>query len=186
MSSASLIIASVHSIVTMLIIGETDGDMEAQQLLEEASKRISSGYAWFMSGILAFSVALIYHFALFNRYIETTIVGISAVGMLGGVYFMVLAVPQVQALHHVKSDSVKHLPLVVPASQIHEYAKALSRDVGIEHLSAPLLQQYIEQNARQQGGPPVALSELSKKLVDRVAQALIDKAVEEEMGKISI
>ena len=67
---------------------------------------------------------------------------------------------------------------VLPALQNqHGEARSLCAKVGVENMSTTLLLEFVANSVRAKKGPPVSLTELTKRLIDKVAEEMLEKAV---------
>lgn len=197
MASALNVLATLSSVVVLMINGELANNEEAAHFQDVMGLRQSMGFQLLMLSASLVGVLCVVHLIIFSYNNIATWIMIPLFSFFVWATLLNSFVPAIDALYKIKYAVHTTKPSVISIEQLGEYVERFCKEYGIDMLTQESVLNYIavtrEQDAsvaagqrgayQGQRGMPTSLSPVSRLLLKTVVEKTMQRYVESQMKK---
>ena len=180
------LLTMVHTVITMAMIQQTTGDVEAMRFKQKAEAPFVMGLLLFTIGIVFFAGQILYHYFIFSSSLNAVIIGYALVLLLITLYFVGVFWFQQVAIYEVKAESYHNSPMALSAKECDALTLEFISQTGVELVSGPRLEEFVKQKfttgrALGKRDTPCVLSEGTSLILHKMADLALEEYVEHFM-----
>jgi len=192
-STICFLLTMVHTVITMAMIQQTTGDVEAFRFKQKQEINFALGLLLFAIGIGFFALLVLYHYWIYSSSLVAALVGIGIALTLVGYYFVGIFWFQMVAIYEVKAESYHNSPIALSSAECDALTMEFIDVTGVELMSGPRLCQFVCQKftaGRAQGkgkkDVPCVLAEGTTALLNAMATIANEEYVQSSLKKSKV